>query len=149
MDRERAYEQIINLMNLKSQSTDSNRTTDDEIFRSKVTEQLSERDIQYTELLKHFVELTKIRLCIKEFFKWVFCFILFVLLVSLMKQVQLMVSPFIVVASKEELFDAIPLFVCVVGANANYLRLANATFIKKVSHSSKNLREDNIVGNIR
>ena len=45
-------------------------------------------------------------------------------------------------------FNLIPLFVCVVGPNANYIRLANATFIKKVSHSSKNLREDNIVGNI-
>lgn len=45
-------------------------------------------------------------------------------------------------------FDNIPLFVCVVGPNRNYLRLANATFIKQVSHSSKNLREDNIVGNI-
>lgn len=45
-------------------------------------------------------------------------------------------------------FDTIPLFVCVVGPNTNYLRLANATFIKKVSHSSQNLREDNIVGNI-
>lgn len=45
-------------------------------------------------------------------------------------------------------FDKIPLFVCVVGQNSNYIRLVNATFIKKVSHSSKNLREDNIVGNI-
>lgn len=45
-------------------------------------------------------------------------------------------------------FDNIPLFVCVVGPQKNYLRMANATLIKKVSHSSKNLREDNIVGNI-
>lgn len=45
-------------------------------------------------------------------------------------------------------FDDIPLFVCVVGPQKNYLRIANATFIKKVSHSSKNLRVDNIVGNI-
>ena len=45
-------------------------------------------------------------------------------------------------------FDAIPLFVCVVGPNANYLRLANATFITKVSHSSQNLNGNKIVGNI-
>lgn len=45
-------------------------------------------------------------------------------------------------------FDRIPLFVCVIGPNSNYIKLANATFIKKVSHSSKKLREDNIVGNI-
>lgn len=45
-------------------------------------------------------------------------------------------------------FDTIPLFVCVVSPNSTYVRLANASFIKKVSHSSKNLREDNIVGNI-
>ena len=45
-------------------------------------------------------------------------------------------------------YDSIPLLVCVVGPNRNYLRLANATFIKKVSHSSKNFRANNIVGNI-
>ncbi len=47
-----------------------------------------------------------------------------------------------------KLHDDIPIFVCVVGPERNYLRLANATFLKKVSHSSKNLRVDNIVGNI-
>lgn len=45
-------------------------------------------------------------------------------------------------------FDNIPLFVCVVAPDRNVLCLANATFIKKVSHSSINLTEDNIVGNI-
>ena len=45
-------------------------------------------------------------------------------------------------------FDDIPLFVCVVGPQKNHLRLANASFIEKVSHSSIDLREDNIVGNI-
>ena len=45
-------------------------------------------------------------------------------------------------------FDSIPLFVCVVGPEQNYIRLSNATFIKKVSHSSKNLSESNIVGNV-
>ncbi len=47
-----------------------------------------------------------------------------------------------------KMFDDVPLFVCVVGPDKNLLRLANATFIKKVSHSSRKLKEDNIVGNI-
>ena len=45
-------------------------------------------------------------------------------------------------------YDSIPLLVCVVGPEQNFMRLANATFIKKVSHSSLKLRVDNIRGNL-
>ena len=45
-------------------------------------------------------------------------------------------------------YDSIPLIVCVVGPTQTFMRLANATFIKKVSHSSLKLRVDNIRGNL-
>lgn len=45
-------------------------------------------------------------------------------------------------------FNDRPIIVCTVGPTNIYFRLANATFIKKVSHSSMRLRIDNIVGNI-
>lgn len=43
-------------------------------------------------------------------------------------------------------FDAIPFVVCIVTPNRNYLLLANTTFLAKISHSSQELRIDNIRG---
>lgn len=45
-------------------------------------------------------------------------------------------------------FDEIPFIVCLVTPNENKLFLANTTFITKVSHSSQELRVDNIRGSI-
>ena len=43
-------------------------------------------------------------------------------------------------------YDEKPFVVCIVSSRENYLLLANSTFLKKVSHSSKELRVDNIKG---
>ncbi len=43
-------------------------------------------------------------------------------------------------------YDALPFLVCLVTPSKNYLLLANATFLKKISHSSQALRTDNIKG---
>lgn len=43
-------------------------------------------------------------------------------------------------------YDDKPFIVCVVASQVNYLMLANSTFLKKISHSSKELRVDNIKG---
>lgn len=43
-------------------------------------------------------------------------------------------------------YDKTPFFVCLVTPDINYLMLANATFLKKISHSSQELRVDNIKG---
>lgn len=43
-------------------------------------------------------------------------------------------------------YDNRPFFVCLVTPAANYLMLANSTFLKKISHSSQELRMDNIKG---
>ena len=43
-------------------------------------------------------------------------------------------------------YDSKPFFVCIVASNTNYLLLANTTFLKKISHSSQELRVDNIKG---
>lgn len=43
-------------------------------------------------------------------------------------------------------YDDRPFIVCVVSPKANYMMLANTTFLKKISHSSKELRLDNIKG---
>lgn len=43
-------------------------------------------------------------------------------------------------------YDDEPFFVCIVAPEVNYLLLANSTFLKKISHSSQDLRIDNIRG---
>lgn len=43
-------------------------------------------------------------------------------------------------------YDEKPFLVCIVASKTNYLLLANATFLKKISHSSQALRVDNIKG---
>lgn len=43
-------------------------------------------------------------------------------------------------------YDDNPFIVCVVSSKVNYMMLANTTFLKKISHSSQELRVDNIKG---
>lgn len=43
-------------------------------------------------------------------------------------------------------YDDIPFIVCLVTPTHNHLMLANTTFLKKISHSSQELRRDNIKG---
>lgn len=43
-------------------------------------------------------------------------------------------------------YDDIPFIVCLVTPKCNYLMMANTTFLKKISHSSQELRRDNIRG---
>ena len=43
-------------------------------------------------------------------------------------------------------FDDRPFVVCLVTPRKNYLLLANSTFLRKISHSSQELRENNIRG---
>ena len=43
-------------------------------------------------------------------------------------------------------FDHLPFLVCLVTPRVNYVLLANSTFLKKISHSSQELRENNIRG---
>lgn len=43
-------------------------------------------------------------------------------------------------------YDGLPFIVCLVTPKMNYLMLANTTFLRKISHSSQELRVDNIKG---
>jgi hypothetical protein len=48
--------------------------------------------------------------------------------------------------SRLQTYDAVPFVVCIVRPDRLDFRLANTTFLKKISHSSQALREDNIRG---
>ncbi len=45
--------------------------------------------------------------------------------------------------------DDRPFLVCLVTPNYNYIFLVNTTFLKKISHSSQELRENNIRGQLK
>lgn len=66
-DKALAYMQILTLLN---NYENKDKTEDDKTFRKNTKEQITKRDEKYTDLLSHFVEITKIRNQIKEFVKW-------------------------------------------------------------------------------
>ena len=43
-------------------------------------------------------------------------------------------------------YDRLPFIICIVTPEKNFLMLANTTFLRKISHSSQNLRVNNIRG---
>lgn len=56
------------------------------------------------------------------------------------------ISNTILSLSNLQKYDHLPFFVCIVSPDINHLLLANTTFLNKISHSSKELRVDNIKG---
>ncbi len=88
-----------------------NVTEDDSTFRRKTTEQISKRDGEYSELLRHFVKITKIRNRLKEFFKWLFYGMVILSTVALTIIVYRLFNRFISSASMTQITEAIPLLV--------------------------------------
>lgn len=54
----------------------------------------------------------------------------------------------VVALSTLQKYDELPFIVCQVTPSKNILYLANTTFLRKISHSSQDLRDDNIKGSI-
>lgn len=57
---------------LDSSNKNKKQTEDDKTFRENVTNEITNRDSEYTKLLSHFVSITERRNKLKEFFKWTF-----------------------------------------------------------------------------
>lgn len=112
IDEARLYENIMRVVGLSGKTGPIRYSSeDDAAFRHHVTKQITERDLQYTDLLMHFVQLTKTRHWIKEFFKWFFCFILLLSLVAMIKKVDMIITPFLTSASLKEFYDAMPVLI--------------------------------------
>lgn len=58
------------------------------------------------------------------------------------------ISNTVLALSKIKSYDRRPLLFCIVTRSLNHILMINTTFLKKVSHSSKELRVDNIKGSI-
>lgn len=104
-DRALAY---YNLLNFLKEDTHS-ETEDDKVFRNNTTEQISNRDKKYTELLEHFVKITKARNVLKEFFKWLFYLVIIISNIVLMVVVYQIFDKILSNGSIEQIIEAIPL----------------------------------------
>ena len=92
-------------------SNEENKTEDDGAFREHVTQEITNRDEQYTNLLKHFVRITSIRNYLKEIFKWSFYLAVIGAIGYLIFIVNKLFNVFIEKATIEQLIEAIPLFI--------------------------------------
>lgn len=91
--------------------TEDYKTFRDEDFRQDATKQISNRDEKYTELLAHFVCITRIRNYLKEFFKWTFYLALIISIVVLVKITYDLFNKYISSAEIEEITEALPLLI--------------------------------------
>ena len=101
------YNMLISLLN----ENENEKTEDDKIFRKSTTKQITERDTQYTELLSHFVKITRIRNILKEFFKWSFYLVIIGSIIALAIIIYLLFKKYISSASIQQLIDSMPLLI--------------------------------------
>lgn len=86
-------------------------TEDDELFRRKTTKQISERDKEYTQLLSHFVKITRIRNYLKEFFKWSFLLTIVSAIIVLIVVVFKLVNKCLALENFDQIVQTLPLLI--------------------------------------
>lgn len=82
---------------------------DYETFREKTKEQISVRDKSYTDLLSHFVGITKVRNWARELFKWGFLLTIIYCMIILSKYLGLIFKKYVEIANIQEIISSIPL----------------------------------------
>lgn len=84
-------------------------TNDNKTFQENTTDEIANRDKQYSELLRHFVGITKVRNRLKELFKWMFFFVVVGSLVVLCVIVFALFISILNRGTVEQLISSIPL----------------------------------------
>lgn len=105
--KDNAVEQLLRII----RGVPSEPTDDAVSFRKQVTEEIKNRDKQYTKLLAHFTKVTTIRNYLKEFFKWSFYFAIIVCMFVLSDIAKNIFDLFIKNATIEQTIEAIPVFI--------------------------------------
>lgn len=106
-DKFAAYKMLFDILNNDGQS----ETEDDKTFRKNTTNEIINRDSQYTELLSHFVEITKTRNILKEFFKWTFYLAIIGSIIALIVIIYKLFDKYISSASIEQMLESAPLLI--------------------------------------
>ena len=99
------------LSDILNYTKSNNSSEDDKTFRENVTNEISNRDSEYTKLLTHFVSITKTRNYLKEFFKWTFYIVIIISILIFMILIYKVSNKFISQGTIEQLIEAIPLFI--------------------------------------
>ena len=106
-DKISAYQMLFDILN----NDNDDNTEDDKTFRKNTKQQITSRDEKYSELLAHFVKLTKIRNVIKEIFKWTFYLIVMSAIIALIMIVYNLFNKYISSANIEQILDSAPLLI--------------------------------------
>lgn len=110
-ERIAAYELLFNILDNNENSSSSNSNNDDDVFRQKITAEISNRDTEYSNLLKHFVNITKIRNVLKEFFKWTFYLFVIYSVYILTRIIYSLFNKYISYADIKQILDSLPLLI--------------------------------------
>lgn len=106
-DKIAVYETLFHMLN----NTEQEATEDDKTFRKSATTQITKRDEKYTELLTHFVDITKIRNGLKEFFKWTFYLVIIISIIALVVITCSLFHKYISSAKIEQIIESLPLLI--------------------------------------
>lgn len=109
MNEHKVYEQLL-LSVLRDKNTLRSRK-DNYLFGSKIEEQITERDSEYTNILKHFVCITRVRNWVKEILKWTFYIIIMAAMTSIVVMSIYLLNTVVSKSNIEQLIKFIPLFI--------------------------------------
>lgn len=84
---------------------------DNYLFGSQVEEQITKRDSEYTNILKHFVCITRVRNWVKEVLKWTFYLLLMASIISIVVMSIYLLKAVVSKSNIEQLIKFIPLFI--------------------------------------
>lgn len=118
---------------------------DKELFDDSVKKQIKERDEQYTELLRHFVSITKVRNQLKEIFKWIFFVMLLVIIASVVYFCCSLMSLFMAKADIDQLIKAIPLFITAVASFVSIVITIPVIIVKYLFSTKEDENITNII----
>lgn len=144
LQKETAYQFFRYLMeNPYSEEKKKDDSEDDKKFRKKTSEEIADRDEQYTNLLKHFVCLTRIRNYIKEFFKWTFYLTVIICMFGVGIVTYSLFKKYLSSASIDQITEAIPLLLTSLGGFISIVIVIPTTITKYLfsTEEDKNITE--------
>ena len=109
---------------------------EDDQFSAESQKQIIERDKQYSELLAHFVEVTKRRNDSKERYKWIYFKIIMGLLILLNVSIFTTITVILIKCSNQQIIEAIPILITSIAGFASSI-IAIPLSITKYLFSTK------------
>ena len=144
LQKEMAYKYLGKLIeNSFSGKNKEDDSEDDKKFRAKTSKEITDRDEEYTKLLKHFVFLTRIRNYIKEIFKWTFYLAIIICMFFVGKITYLLFQKYLNSATIEQITEAIPLLLTAIGGFIAVVIVIPTTITKYLfsTEEDKNITE--------